>query len=263
MSLREHRRGLLAEIERDLAADKPMAGLLRKLILLGGQVRSRDLREWASKELRGYESVDDLPSYRSVAALIQMDAVTQWAQVKHQRVGISEFPEFAQEHIAERLHLTQGVGEIEALIQSHKDKPVQISLPGARELARIMQSDAGGGVHIDSIYWTVTHSALEGVVDQIRTRLVELMAELRSLTPSNQLTPNSEQAEAAVNIVLRGMNQKVVFNTIHGSDGSTNSIGSQQSETPESVFWTASRRIGAIAVGSATVVGGVIAILQF
>ena len=258
------RRGLFTEIERDLLAEKPVATLLRKLLLLGGQTGSRELREWASKELRGYESQDELPVYRRVPAPIQMDGVSRYAQVWAQRIGVSELPDFARDEVGEWVELSQGVGEIEALARhsSEKDRSIKLSLPGARELARFMQSEAGGGIHIDALYWRVSKVALEGVVDQIRTRLTELMAELRALTPATQDLPNASQAEAAYNIVVRGLNARVVVNSIHGGHGSTNSIGTTPPAVPESKFWTRGRRIGAALVGFATILGTVIAILQ-
>jgi hypothetical protein len=257
-------KGLLNQIEGDLLSEKPIAGLLRKLLLLGGQVRSKELRDWASSELRGYSPDDDLPPYRSVPATIQMDGMTAYASVKGQRLGVSELPDFAAEHISERVQLPQGVGEIEALARHALggDQSVKLSLPGSRELARFMEQDAGGGIHIDSIYWRVSTVAIEGVLDQIRTRLVELMAEMRSLTPSSQEIPDPEQAAAAVNVVLRGKNHRVVINTINGAANSTNRIAVAPDGERESEFWTTSRRIGAAAVGIATIAGVVVGILE-
>jgi AbiTii len=55
---------LLAEVQRDAPdGNVPLADTLRKLIALGGQAGSVQLREWASRELRGYQGSDvELPS---------------------------------------------------------------------------------------------------------------------------------------------------------------------------------------------------------
>ena len=46
---------LLAEIERDvLDESKSVAAALRKCLALGGQAKSAELRDWASRELHGY-----------------------------------------------------------------------------------------------------------------------------------------------------------------------------------------------------------------
>lgn len=264
--VKTNRKGLLGAIERDLLNDKPVAGLLRKFILLGGQAGSRELREWASKELRGYASGDELPSYRSIPAPIQMDGMSPIAQVWGQRLGVSELPGFARHDIDEHVNLTMGVGEIEALAHHEHDgdTSVKFSLPGARELARFMQQDAPSRIHIDALYWRVGRVAIEGVLDQIRTRLTELLAELRSLTSPTQEFPSAQQTDQAVNIVVRGFNPGMTVNAIVSGQGSSNAIdASLMSPNEKSGFWTTGKMIGAIMVGAAGIVSAVIAVLQF
>lgn len=57
---------LLSEIEVGALDDSlELATLLRKCIALGGATGSERLREWAARELKGYEEEDELPPYRS------------------------------------------------------------------------------------------------------------------------------------------------------------------------------------------------------
>jgi hypothetical protein len=51
---------LIGEIERDLLDGKALADL-RKCIVLGGRSGSVELRDWASRQLRGYGPDDELP----------------------------------------------------------------------------------------------------------------------------------------------------------------------------------------------------------
>ena len=58
---------LLDEIESDLLNSKPLADVLRKVIVLGGRAGSGALRDWASLELNGYAGSDEqIPPYRGV-----------------------------------------------------------------------------------------------------------------------------------------------------------------------------------------------------
>ncbi len=117
---------LLSEIERDLLDGKPLADLLRKCVMLGGRSGSVELRDWASKELRGYDVGDELPAYRTVGAPILADTVTGSAIVTGQRMPLSGFPDFVQENISEEFPLRQGVGELEALVKDRDpDKGIQ------------------------------------------------------------------------------------------------------------------------------------------
>lgn len=65
---------LLQEIEAGALDSKtPIGELLRKVIALGGQSGSEELRDWATRELRGYGPGDELPEYRKVAAPLHVD----------------------------------------------------------------------------------------------------------------------------------------------------------------------------------------------
>ena len=80
---------LLAEIERDLLDGRALADLLRKCIMLGGRSGSQELRDWAGKELRGYDPDDELPPYRVVSAPIMLDGISgNWAYEGDARAGI-------------------------------------------------------------------------------------------------------------------------------------------------------------------------------
>ncbi|MEV6102547.1 hypothetical protein [Nocardia sp. NPDC051981] len=46
---------------------EPLAGLLRKCLMLGAVTGSDDLRLWASRELEGHGDNDPLPAYRMPA----------------------------------------------------------------------------------------------------------------------------------------------------------------------------------------------------
>jgi len=70
------KRTLLEQIEQDVLTSQPLADTLRKCVVLGGKAGSVELREWATRELRGYDAKDDAPDYRTVGAPILADVVT-------------------------------------------------------------------------------------------------------------------------------------------------------------------------------------------
>jgi hypothetical protein len=74
MSRRES--NLIGEIERGaLDSSVSLADTLRKCVALGGQTRSTELRDWASRELNGYKPQDELPEWRKVTAPLQIDGI--------------------------------------------------------------------------------------------------------------------------------------------------------------------------------------------
>ena len=66
------RKTLLDQIESE-AMDGDVVKALRLCIKLGGHSGSADLRQWAERELNGYDSEDELPDYRRINAPLCYD----------------------------------------------------------------------------------------------------------------------------------------------------------------------------------------------
>ena len=99
-------RGLLSEIERDaMSEDRSLASTLRKCVILGGHAGSTDLREWATRELRGYEPEDELPKYRIIPAPIRVDAIRGNYKITGQRISPGELPDVVAELIDEEVQI--------------------------------------------------------------------------------------------------------------------------------------------------------------
>lgn len=252
----KHPLPLLTEIERDLLDQTPVADVLRKLIILGGRAGSSELRDWASHELRGYPDAESLPDYRKIPAIIQMDAVLGRSQISGQTIAPYEFPAEIRDHVRNEVLFFQGIGEIEALTRSReKDQAVRMALPEERMIGHLIDQASGNPLqHITSIYWSVSIPALEGLIDQVRTRLAELLGELRAATPGTSELPTAAQATNAVNIVVHGKGNRV--QVAHGEQASANAL--DVGEPSDGPFWTLGRQIGAGIVGVATVVGVII-----
>lgn len=173
----DRKTNLLAEIEADVLSDRPLAGALRKCVILGGRAGSVELRDWATRELRGYTPGKDVPGYRTVPAPIFADAFTGNAIVKHQRISPSLLPDFAKDDIKEEFTFYNGIGEIEAMIRGDDSDQVRLGLPMALDLARVMDKASDNRFqHITSLYWGVSKSSLRGIVDQVKTTLTELVS---------------------------------------------------------------------------------------
>jgi len=256
---------LVAQIEAEaLDENKPVAGALRKCVALGGQAGSSELRDWATQELRGYPPDAELPEFRVVPAPIYVDGAVPGGLVKNQQIPRSTLPDFVQEKVDEEFKFYSGIGEIEELMRSaeQSEEPAKLQLPMGGDIARIMTAESGQGQQIISIYWAISPVALRAVCDQVRTSLVQLVAELRAATPRGQAIPSPEAATQAVNVVLHGKRSQVVVNAPQAAGGGTASVITNDEGPEESEFWTRSRRIGAFVVGLASIAGAVAAIVQ-
>jgi hypothetical protein len=248
----------MAQIERDILDEKALDTLLRKLILLGGNAGSPELRNWASLELRGYGRDVELPPYRTVPAPLQIDGTVPGGIVHHETIGAMDIPDFARDDVNEQVPLRMGVREIHSMVDQHRtDRMVKLQPPGAADLVTYMNGTRRMNGHITALYWSVSTIALEGVLDQIRTRLAELIAELRSATAQGQDLPTPAQAANAVNFVINGRGIRV--NIAQAAGGSTITAAPADVEPR---FWTRTKLVGATVVGLATIAGTLIAALQ-
>ncbi|MFK0143128.1 AbiTii domain-containing protein [Streptomyces murinus] len=195
------RRSRLDRLEDDvLNENRPLAPVLRQAIALGGHAHSEQLRAWALRELQGYEGTDvPIPDYRRITAPLVMDGLAGRFQFRQQPVSMFDLPDFARDNLGDELRLGQGVGQIESLLARNPEEIVRLSPAMAAELAVFMSQNSSRQVL--RLYWAVHPSALEGVLDQVRTRLVQLVGELRATMPHGQQDPTAEQvAQALQNI---------------------------------------------------------------
>lgn len=254
---------MIEKIERDALDDSvPVAAALRKCLVLGGKSGSEKLRDWATRELEGYylDDQDDLPDYRIVAAPLMMDAVRVNVQIRGQQFSPSVLPEGIREHIEERVELREGVGQIEALL---KQPQIKLAPPRASDIVRLMNHEVGDPYQqIVSIYWTVAHSAVEGVLDQVRTALTKLVAELRANMSDADALPSAEAANAAVTLIQTGKRARANLTAAQATGSGTTATANVQPQQEEPGFWTRSRRIGGFVVGLATVGATVIAAIE-
>lgn len=265
---------LVREIESaalDPASD--LATVLRKCIALGGVTGSESLRAWASLELKGYGTEDDLPAYRTIHAPLYMDAVLGGVRmVTGQTVPPTLIPDFAQEAAGNSVHFPQPIAEISSLIRSAENKgegSIQLGPPGGAHIVQYINMKMAAddprrhgrlvpNQMIERIYWSVSIAPLQRILDVVRTTLVELMAEMRAGTPPGQRAPSREVAEQAVSVAVNGKRNRVVINQVApggeavASAGGAASLGAEPEPKGRKVMWWL--------VGLATIVAAVAAV---
>lgn len=200
---------LLDEIERE-AIDGDINKALRLCLSLGGKAGSTELRDWASGELNGYSN-ESIPEYRRIYAPLQVDGTTIRALVKHQTISPSQLPDFARDEVTEELELRQSLPGLVELIAAAKqsDESVRLMPPGASILVDYMNRTSGDFKYIESLYWSVSPSVIQEVVDRVRSNLVELVAEMRAGMTSGEVVPSPEVASQAISVVINGDKNRV------------------------------------------------------
>lgn len=248
----------LSKIERDLLSNKSLRGCLRQCVALGGDLRSARLRDWATKELMGYRGDDEIPSYRVVSPILLGDGQTPNAQFRRMSIPWTELPGFVRDEVKNSLPLPDGVAMLEenaAASDSRGEGLVKMSLPMGADIGRLMSSES---IYYERIYWAVATSVFRGVLDEIRTTAVSVLAEVRSGIPAARLASTSagEMADQAVSVVVYG-GRRNTFN-IHANqakDGAVVNVAGQD-DNGESLRWTKRQTYW-------TIVGVVLAVMTF
>ena len=250
------RSSLISQIERGANdSQSDLADVLRKCITLGGHAGSAELRDWARQELDGYRGAD-IPSYRRLEAPLLLDGFQGRWQIRRKQISVFDLPDFAQESMREGLTIPFGIAELERLAKMNE--PVDLQPAGADDLAYFMNRSPGYNVQVERLYYSASPTSIHGIVDQIRTKLVALAAELRASEVSADGTPTTAAADNAVNVVVKGFARANVAVGEHAIASTTTSRNVTTAEGTSGVpRWV--RGPWAVALGIGTIVGGVAA----
>ena len=157
---------LTALRESVMVETEPLSGLLRKCLLLGAEVGSKNLREWARLELNGYTDEIEVPSYRSIHAGMLISYVSGYNVVSGQAMSWYELPAEAREIVPEQLTLRVPLAALEQMAaQDH----VQLSTGPLSVALQIVNKDLPFGQQAHQLAYAVTGPILMGIVDRIRT----------------------------------------------------------------------------------------------
>lgn len=214
--------------ERILDESEPLDGLLRKCLLLGAETGSNALRDWARNELNGYSNNESIPEYRVLPTPpIVMSSMSGNYLSKGQHLHRLELPAKASEAIPDQFHITQPIGELEQLSTSKSVSFIAPELNLAKIIwNRTLDSDFQ---QILDLSYTIAGSTLAGVMSKVRTQLVEIIADLSSDIPLDEL-PKKAQVDSAVSQRIGTQ-----YNTtIHATHGST-AIGNKAQATTNGI----------------------------
>lgn len=217
---------LAALIDQTADGTRPLSDVLRQVKIVASRIGDVELSTWATKELSGYGVADDLPAYRSSRRLPVRgnwsgpmgsginNASVSWAGVPeefHRALFCAEF--------------RQSVAELEMVGHSDGGGGARIDWdPRAVWEYNKMVREGEGGAGFEMMELLSAHvhfprNILVGILDAIRTRVLDLALDLERVSPEvgepGGPTVSDAQVEAAV---------QTFHITIHG-DGANVSTG--------------------------------------
>lgn len=202
---------LVAQLQMDVTnSSVPISDILRKAKILASLLGNDKLKRWADAELAGYKSVDDLPDYRKLTPMnFGTFAGSFGKMAKNLQIPISSLPSEVKK-FALNLDMRQGIKEIETLTAQTTAERFRVPWPAeAVLLARDHIPMSDDSVLVEA-WKPITESQLDGILDQVRNRLLDFLLELEHTYPE---VMNSENAIRAAG---DDSTQNIVMTTIYG-----------------------------------------------
>lgn len=229
---------VLGQIEAALLDESvPIAAVLRKCVVLAGRTGSADLHTWATQELNGYERGAKLPDYRLISGTLSVDGIAGNYRIQGEAISTFDLPEAVREAFTGPIDLTQGIGEVESMASQARAEEgyVRLTVNGSIEAARLttyhLAQNGQRYTNVSAIYWKVSESTLRGVIDQVRNKLAQLVAELRSSSDHDE--PSSEDVQQAVSVAIYGGRTKIGnITSAQAAKGSIATVGAPSETEP-------------------------------
>ena len=141
---------------------------LKRLMVIATDINNIELKNWASKELRGYGDNDELPSYRHIASgNIVYSGINGGFQVTRAPLPFTAFPTECRDLLLKPLEVRDSIAKIE--IAASQKEAVSIDLTF---FAQILYKAQGVRAYsIDNLYDPMQ---FKGILDDLATSLLEI-----------------------------------------------------------------------------------------
>lgn len=204
---------LVVQIE-EAAIDGDIVRALRLCLKLGGEYNNSNLKSWALKELEGYSNPKDLPEYRYIYAPLYIDGSTLTYMIHGERISNLNLPESVRDDISERVPFYHSLPELVQLVsESELNNDIAFEPPDAALIMQVMNVEyRKDGCNIHRLYWSVSRSSIHGIIEHIKTKLVQLTAEMRSLMSDDNTAPSSETIQQAFSLTIKGNQNQIAVN---------------------------------------------------
>ncbi|WP_377645004.1 hypothetical protein [Oryzobacter terrae] len=221
---------LLSSLIDDTAGSSVgLAELLRRVRILSSRAGVPDIGVWAKCEAEGYDDVDDVPSYRGpLPTQVFVDFTGPYgSSIRRVPIAVENMPKDmraeAERHFNN--YVMHGVGEIESQVASMAESGERelVGPWNASVVALINHKIESGEItwrpmhNVETIYRTVTAYALTGVLESVRSRLLDLLLAIDEAAPPRGVSTSVDALPPAAEV-------RQIFHTVV-MDGGTAAIG--------------------------------------
>jgi hypothetical protein len=206
---------LLRELIEGASGDTvAVATLLRKVKVLAARMRTGELAEWVEHELSGYPLDAKLPEYRGPfrADVLGTFGGPFGTGIKNAPIPPIAFPEEYREGSLFNIEFRERIAELEKLSEPGKEPLVAYWPADAILLVNslIQQGRVASypQMWLQQAWQTFSPANLAGIVDMVRTRILDLALSLEEVAPEagepNVVVPNTDRIQSIVTNVYGG-----------------------------------------------------------
>lgn len=205
--------GLLAEIQNDALSDTiPVATLLRKVLVLASNLDSGLLEDWVRHELNGYPPNSEVPEYRTMGINFKANAASVAWKYNGMPIAPMIVEDLLKDDTASLFKCRQAIGTINPDEINKSSGTLRLNFDN---LAPLIQTKLEPGVGLMSFWGEVPSSQVLGIIDAVRSRVLDFVLALKKMYPSageiDGLTTKMPEVERTVTTIYN--------NTIHGNVG--------------------------------------------
>ncbi|MFS8044233.1 hypothetical protein [Rhizobium sp. BR 314] len=188
---------------------EPVSQTLRRCLNLAYELKNDALKTWILGELNGYSHESDLPAYRKSVAIARGYLVGLQGILNDQPLAASVMkPE--HQHWASEVKLLHPIAAYEV-----DQTGMKAVLPWPQDLVTLYQTQFFEGWVLNRAWIEVPSGLILGLVDSVRTRLLNLALEIRADLPSGPDSGFGDIPESrvrdVVNVTILGGQQTMNF----------------------------------------------------
>ncbi len=173
---------LLREIQNDCTSQGvPLSVVLRKCLILSKRLQHEPMGRWVEQELNGYQAEADLPPYRKTRAEVYGDFLGPFGMQQRNLSIPSVAVKEEHREVLFTIKFMEGVAHYEGLLASERETQFQVPWPA--DFLAYYSEKIGRGYVCMSAWRIVTRGELEGLLDQIRNRVLSFVLSVEAENP--------------------------------------------------------------------------------
>ncbi|BCX48609.1 chemotaxis protein cheY [Haloferula helveola] len=213
---------LLTQIQNEAVdGESDLSSLLRKCRVLAQRIDNAALKEWVNHELNGYSDAEALPAYRIIGTpCVNGHYFGSFSsEIRNVPIPRTAVDERVRDHVF-TLPLLPGVRVLEEQADSATDGYITFRI-APEACGFVHDPSIAPGFHLGAMQKILSVSALEGVLDSVRNRILNFTLELESEADQtgDPLVDLRERKAGTVDRIFHTHIQGDVENFAAGSSG--------------------------------------------